>query len=206
MSSIPGDPDEELVAAAQRAGEGDSRAFEKLVRRHQEQVVTNCRYLTRASGDAEDLAQEVFVKAFFAIPRFERRSSFKSWLQRIKVNHCLNFIKKSGGRTFVDVADPVVASNPEMSVEPRAERLTESVEHRERIGHVLDAMNDTLRIPLIMRDMDELPYQEIADALGIGLSATKMRIKRAREEFRRRYEAQEGVESSRGGAVEGSQA
>lgn len=68
-----------------------------------------------------------------------------------------------------------------------AEARLANLERRERIGIVLDAMSDTLRIPPVMRDVDGLAYQDIADALGLGISAVKMRIKRAREEFRERY-------------------
>ena len=67
------------------------------------------------------------------------------------------------------------------------------MEDRKRIDKVLNAMPATLRIPLIMRDMDELSYEEIATALGVGLSAIKMRIKRAREQFRRLYKGEDQV-------------
>jgi RNA polymerase sigma-70 factor, ECF subfamily len=69
-----------------------------------------------------------------------------------------------------------------------AQEEFERMDERARIAAVLGSMSATLRVPLIMADMDDIPYNEIAAALGIGLSAAKMRIKRAREEFRRRYE------------------
>ena len=75
-----------------------------------------------------------------------------------------------------------------MRIEPDAERKADAVDERQRIAQVLDSLSDTLRVALVMRDMDGMSYQEIAEALGIGLSAAKMRIKRAREEFRRLYE------------------
>jgi RNA polymerase sigma-70 factor (ECF subfamily) len=178
--------DEELFDQARRAFEGDSRAFEALVLRYQGKVVANCRYVTRMPSDAEDLAQEVFVKAFFGMDRFEGRSSFRTWLQRIKVNHCLNHMKKKQGRSFVDV-DELAGGEKELSTPSIAERGLEREDDRQTIGQVLDTMSDALRIPLILRDFDQLSYQEIADALGVGLSAVKMRIKRAREEFRQRY-------------------
>jgi len=179
--------DEELVAEASEAPDGDIRAFETLVERHKERIVANCRYLSRSPADAEDLAQEVFVKAFFGLPRFEARSSFKTWLQRIKVNHSLNHLKKQEGKTFVGIDDPGVGHADEMVVQPTAERAARARDAREQIDEILDSMSDSLRVPLIMRDLDQFSYQEIADTLGIGLSAVKMRIKRAREEFRERY-------------------
>jgi RNA polymerase sigma-70 factor (ECF subfamily) len=81
------DPDEKVVEEARRAPEGDLRAFEQLVVRYQRRVVANCRYITRDPNNAEDLAQEVLVKAFFRLRRFEGKSSFADWLQRIKIKH-----------------------------------------------------------------------------------------------------------------------
>ena len=183
----PPDLDEDLLNAARRAPEGDYQAFERLVHRHQKKVIANCRYLTRNPGFAEDLAQEVFVKVYFGMCRFEGRSSFRTWLQRIKVNHCLNFLKKQEGKALLDAEDENVKNARELVVQPAAEKALMDRGEHERITAVLDAMSDNLRIPLLMRDMDQLSYQEVAEALGIGLSAVKMRIKRGREDFRRRY-------------------
>jgi RNA polymerase sigma-70 factor (ECF subfamily) len=183
--------DEELVEEAQRSPSGDLRAFESLVVRHQSKVVANCRHLAGSPDDAEDLAQEVFVKAFFGLPRFEGRSKFRTWLHTLKVNHCLNFLKKARrGRATVDVDDPGIERNPQMQVHPTAEQRLAASSDRQRIDRALDAMSDTLKIPLIMRDLDGLSYQEIADILGVGLSAVKMRIKRGREEFRSLFEGE----------------
>jgi RNA polymerase sigma-70 factor (ECF subfamily) len=180
-------PDEELLERARLAPEGDYRAFEQLVRRHQKKVVANCRYLTRNPGCAEDLAQEVFVKAYFGLTRYEGRASFRTWLQRIKINHCFNYLKKQQGKVFVDAEDDKVKNADGLVLQPAAERAMIARSERERITIILDAMPGSLRIPLLMRDMDQLPYEEVAASLGISLSAVKMRIKRGREEFRRRY-------------------
>jgi len=180
--------DEELVELAQRSPEGDLRAYDALVARYQERILANCRYLTRSPDESEDLAQEVFIKGFFGLRRFEGRAQFKTWIQKIKVNHCLNHIRKHKDRIHLDVDDTAMEAESELHVDPKAERRMESAEESERVKAVLESLPDTLRIPLILRDLDELSYQEIADELGIGLSATKMRIKRGREEFRARYE------------------
>ena len=180
--------DEDLVRATQANSIASSAAFEELVARHQGRIMANCRYITKSPNDADDLAQEVFVKAFFALPRFEARSSFKTWLQRIKINHCLNFLEKKRGKVFVDADEPGLAVIEEMQVPPRAERDLSSLEDRERIELVLDGMTDALRVPLVLREVDGLSYQEIADEIGVGLSAVKMRIKRARESFREEWD------------------
>lgn len=175
-------PDDVLLEMARDAPEGDNRPFEELVRRYQRKVMTNCRYLSGSPSDAEDLAQEVFVKAYFGLAGFEGRSSFETWIQRIKSNHCINFVKKKRLQT-VDVDPEVVETAARQT--PEAERRMEREATKERVGAVLLDLNETLRIPLVLRDMDGMSYEEIADQLGIGLSAVKMRIKRGREEFRR---------------------
>jgi RNA polymerase sigma-70 factor (ECF subfamily) len=182
------DSDDELLQRTRKAPEGDLRAFEELVLRYQRRVVSNCRYMTRDANNAEDLAQEVMIKAFFGVRDFEGRSSYWSWLQRIKINHCLNYLKKQGDRFCVGIGETEVDDFDQLKVWTTAEKLAEAIGERLLIGEVLDSMPTTLRVPLVLCDMDELSYEEVADALGIGLSAAKMRVKRGREAFRERYE------------------
>lgn len=193
------DPDGDLVRQARQAPEGDLRAFEQLVQRYQGRMVANCRHITRDPNNAEDLAQEVIVKAYFGLGRFEGKSSFRHWLQRIKINHCLNHLRRQEGRTHVDIEDPETAESEHLQVPAVAQRQAESHSERQQIAKILDSMSETLRVPLILCDMDELSYEEVAQTLGISLSATKMRIKRAREEFRSRYEAQQTPGAEAGG-------
>lgn len=181
-----GESDDQLVAIARTEGSGDTRAFETLVRRHQGFVVANCRVITGSAADADDLSQEVFVKAFFGLRRFEGRAQFRTWLQRIKVNHCLNHLRKTRGAVMVDIDDVALGDHAALRIPATAPAAILAATDRERIVSVLDAMADTLRVPLMLRDGDGQSYQEIADQLGIGLSAVKMRIKRARAEFRTR--------------------
>lgn len=181
--------DEELVDLVKSAASHDQRAFETLVRRHQPFVAANCRAITRSPADVDDLAQEVFVKAFFGLRRFEGRSTFGAWLHRIKVNHCLNYLRKTKGAIMVDIDEADRDGHPALSTTPTAHQVLEGFANRERLFDVLDSMSDALRIPLMLRDADGLSYDEIADQLGISLSAVKMRIKRGRDEFRRRFAA-----------------
>jgi RNA polymerase sigma-70 factor, ECF subfamily len=181
------DPDEELLQQARKAPEGDLRAFEKLVLLYQRRVVANCRYITRDPNNAEDLAQEVLVKAYFGFRGFEGRSTFSGWLQRIKINHCLNYLKKQAGKSYVGVEEQEVEEFDQLQVHATAEHMAETISDRQLTSAVLDSMSSTLRIPLVLCDMDELSYEEVAQTLGISLSAAKMRIKRGREEFRERF-------------------
>ena len=176
--------DEELVRKIVDAPERDVRAFEHLVNRHKAKILTNCRYLANAT-DADDLAQDVFVKVYFALDRFEGRSAFKTWIRRIKVNHCLNFLRRKR-----EIAEQFDDSTAEADASSRSqsplERL-ENTECRRQIQRVLRQMSEALRVPLVLREVDQCSYREIAEYLGLGDSAVKMRVKRAREEFRRRF-------------------
>jgi RNA polymerase sigma-70 factor (ECF subfamily) len=202
--SPPDDSDEDatLVARA-RADRYDPRPFDALVRRHQGFVLANCRALSRSPADAEDLAQEVFVKAYFALPRFEQRAPFRAWLRTIKVNHCLNFLRRRKTEGWVALEDEDARPDSPLATPPAAEGALEQDDTRARIVRVLDQMSDTLRVPLMLCDADGLSYEEIAAQLGIGLSAVKMRIKRGREEFRRRYRA---LADAEGAPVPGDEA
>ena len=182
-----GSEDEVLVRKAREALEGDLRPFEQLVLRYERRMVANCRYITHDPNEAEDLAQEVMVKAFYGLRRFEGRSTFRHWLQRIKVNHCLNHLKKQEGRSYIGVEEPEAGGFDQLRVQATAEHQAEVIGERELIARILNSMTETLRIPLVLCDMDELSYEEVAKVLGISLSAVKMRIKRAREDFRSRY-------------------
>ena len=187
MKRLEQETDDRLVEMARAEGSRDTRPFEALVRRHQGFVAANCRAITRSPADVDDLSQEVFVKAYFGLPRFEQRAQFRSWLQRIKVNHCLNHLRRTRGTVMLDVEEPTLERHEAMRTAPTAGVELDAAQNREAIVHVLDAMSDTLRIPLMLRDADGLSYEEIAEQLGLGLSAVKMRIKRGREEFRRLY-------------------
>jgi RNA polymerase sigma-70 factor, ECF subfamily len=193
MDETGRDLEQELVRAAQNAREGDSRAFEQLMASHQRKILANCRYLTRDEVHYEDLAQEVFVKAFFALKSFEGQSSFGHWLKRIKVNHCLNHMKKRETRDTVAMEDTPAAQPEALRISPEVERILERSDNQQRVVAILELMPAGMRMALVMRDMDDMPYEDIATAMGIGLSAAKMRIKRARDEFRRLFEATSGA-------------
>lgn len=182
--------EDDLFESARAAPPGDLRAFEQLVTQNQRRIVADCRHITRDETVAEDLAQEVFLKAFFGMKNFEGRSSFRHWLQVIKVHHCLNHIKKHKGKTALSIDEEGPQSPEQAKAFSSHDRSEERLSEQQIIHRVLDAMPDNLRIPLILRDMDELSYEEVAAHLNISLSAAKMRIKRAREWFRDQYEAQ----------------
>lgn len=177
-----------LVRECLRAPEGDTRAFDEIVRRYEATVRANCRYLTRSEDDSWDLAQEVLIKAYHSLHRFEERSAFRTWLWRIKSNHCLNYLDRwrvRRGEQSVPFDDPKLRRHA--SPRPSPAELAERADTARQVHAVLDQMDDDARIPLVLRDLDGLSYPDIAEALDIGVSAAKMRVSRARTEFRERY-------------------
>jgi RNA polymerase sigma-70 factor (ECF subfamily) len=97
--------DDDILKAALAAPEGDFRAFEQLVQLYRKRIRAGCLHLTRDANNADDLTQEVFVKAFFALRDFEGRSSFRHWLFRINVNHCLNHLSTQQRRETISLGD-----------------------------------------------------------------------------------------------------
>ncbi len=182
--------DLDLVSSV-RTGEEAELAFAILVERHREYIQATCRFLVGSEVDIEDLAQEVLTKAYFALESFEGRAAFRTWLRRIAVNHCLNYLKKNRKQAFVNVEDPTLASCPELQRDPNSVRELEATMSRERIGWALESMPETLRSALVLREWKGMSYQEIADELDLGLSAVKMRIKRARSAFQESWERSE---------------
>lgn len=180
--------DEALVDRTNSAQAGDTRFFDELVRRYERMVRANCRYLTRAEDDSWDLAQEVLLKAYGGLQGFKQESQFRTWLWRIKANHCLNYLEHwavRGREEVMPASSPGIRDHPASSASPLEQ--TETAQAAERVRAVLDSMGDKERVAVILRDLDGMTYAEISTQLGISLSAAKMRTSRARQEFRERY-------------------
>ena len=183
--------DDDLIQGALSAPPGDTRAFDELVRRHQGHIRANCRFIVEDPEFSLDLAQETFIKAYFGLAGFEGRSSFRTWLRRIKVNQCLSFLESPRSRINLRLQESRPEEDPALRVPSVAQERAESSETRDRVTRTLDLIPESLRIPLVLRDMDGFSYREIKELLGIGLSAVKMRISRGREAFRDAWEDEE---------------
>ena len=181
--------DKELVERAVLRGAADDRPFSVLFNRHKELVWRVCYRFTENATDAEDLLQEVFIKAHRGLPSFQSRSTFRTWIYRIAVNTCRNELRSRGRRPqLVDMhIDDLELLDPETSAnEPFISQF-------ESISLALLALQEQEREILIMREIEGLPYDEIAMLLGVKLSAAKMRTQRARialtrEMIRQQYE------------------
>ncbi len=157
--------------------DGNEGAFEKLMALHKDKV-RNLIYLTL--GDAEyvdDISQDVFISVFHKLKDFRFQSKFTTWLYRITVNKCRDYLRKKRVRSiFVPIKD----SEHELSVRTKMENI--DIPQLVRKG--IEKLPDKLKVPLIARDIDGLSYKEIADKLGCEVGTVKSRIFRARESLK----------------------
>lgn len=164
-------------------------AFSEIVRRHERYVFNLCRRYLGTAEEAEDVTQDVFMRVFHALPGFEGRSQFKTWLYRITMNQCHGAAEKR--RHFVrDTDDDENGSlfDNLLIDEHTPEGDYDTAEEEDCVQTTLGKMKNRESEILNLRFMGELSLEEIATTLGAKLSATKMRFYRAMEQFKKLYE------------------
>jgi len=177
------DADRALVDAA---AAGDIAAFETLVRRHQTRLVGYLRGLTNADGDAEDLAQEAFLRAYRSLKGFRGTSSFKTWLYQIATNVFRTWLEKKrshAGLSAVSLDAPIGDSGetiePVGEVNPEARHVD-----RDAIDRALAGLPADQREAVLLRDVEGFDYKEIAEQLNVPLGTVESRIFRGRQRLR----------------------
>jgi RNA polymerase sigma-70 factor, ECF subfamily len=164
----------------ERFKKGDLSAFEALVRKYQDRVYNLCRYMLKDREDAQDAAQDVFLKAYGGLKHFRPESSLYTWIYRIAVTTCLDYRRKSRREAFR--SEPLTEDLP--SNERYPEQLYESGEIPDSIQLALQKLPEKLRAAIVLREIEELSYEEIAEVLHTSAGTVKSRISRAREELR----------------------
>ncbi len=185
--------DAELVARCKRELPGNTRSYELLVERHMNRVYSIVYRIVCNKEEAEDITQEVFVKVYHGLKKFEQQASFSSWVYRIATNSALDSIDKIKRQQKHTVSPSNTVSNAKdeekdplhlhASAEAGPEESSIQRELRECISQILRRMDRQQARLLILRDFDDVSYDEIAALLKVGLSAVKMRIHRARLAF-----------------------
>jgi RNA polymerase sigma-70 factor (ECF subfamily) len=163
---------------------GSQASFQLLVERYQERIFSLTRHYTRNPVDVEDLVQDTFLKAYTRLDTFQRQSSFFTWLYRIAVNTILDGIKRRGRSPVNVVEDPEAVAAPGST---RVSGPSAGMEREEiaRITHaVLGEMPEIFRAVLVMREFEDMSYQEIADVLEISIGTVESRLFRARARFK----------------------
>ena len=160
---------------------GDGSVFGELVRKYQDKIYNLCRYMLQDMHDAEDAAQDTFIKAYRNLGAFKPDASFYTWLYRIAVNACLDYKKKARPEQI----DDEYALDRLASTDASPERLYQSKEITRSIQSALAKLPEQLRAVIVLKEIEELSYEEIAEVLHTSLGTVKSRISRARDELRR---------------------
>lgn len=168
--------------------QGNIQAFETLILEYEKSVYGMCFRMLKDREEAYDLSQEVFIKAYKGLANFQYQSKFSTWIYRIATNACLDYLKKKR----VDVAfslNQTVGEDeftPEMKDEtaPEPQAELDKKEVREQIEEAIGQLNEKYREAIILRELEGLSYEEIADITDSSLGATKTRIKRGRARLR----------------------
>ena len=168
--------------------EGNQLSFQLLIERYEERLFAHVRHYTRNPVEIEDIVQDALLKAYARLDSFQHQSSFYTWLYRITTNTVLDFLKRRGRCPVQAVEDPELEYDPAADdvrvVRPDA-RLDEA-ETCEVTHELLNELPEIFRTALIMRELEGLSYQEIADTLEISLGTVESRIYRARNHFKQK--------------------
>jgi RNA polymerase sigma-70 factor, ECF subfamily len=181
-------PEEKLSdhALIEATKSGDEAAFAEIMDRYRNPI-TN--YLYRFLNDYEeavDLAQETFVRVYFAIDRYHTQFAFSTYIYRIATNLAISEIRRRKRRRLLSLtglfqseADEAVEFQPP-DLKPLADKVMVDEERDQTIARAIAALPEKYRVPIILRDIEGRSYDEVADIMGLGLGTTKSRISRAR--------------------------
>lgn len=177
--------DAELIHAFRQ---GDEAAFGELVRRYQ-RAISNVIYLTLGDRqEVEDLTQEVFIRAYRSLARFDENATIYSWLYRIAVNLCIDEIRRRKIRKTLslDLMSESALERERKSKESHFSSTAElfKAEKRDVILKALEKLSPAYRAALVLREYENMAYEDIAESLGVTVQAVKSRIFRARQEMR----------------------
>ncbi|MBV2121990.1 MAG: RNA polymerase sigma factor RpoE [Candidatus Thiodiazotropha sp. (ex Ctena orbiculata)] len=174
--------DQELVARVQQ---GDKKAFDLLVLKYQQKITNLISRYIRDPHEVLDVTQEAFIKAYRAIPKFRGDSAFYTWLYRIAINTAKNYLVAQGRRPPSDDVEAEVAEQMDVGVRlketgtPENHVLTEEITMT--VQQAIDDLPEDLRTAIVLRELEGMSYEEIANAMSCPVGTVRSRIFRARE-------------------------
>ena len=183
-----------------RAQQGDVSAYEELVHIHQHRVLAVVGGILRGSEDVEDVAQQALAKAYFSIRRFDLRSAFGTWLYKIAVNECWDYLRKKKVRRLVYEADLSEEQVRKMEATPEhgygalvhRDDAGKRLEQRQLIERLLGELDEKDQLMLVMKEVEGFSVEEIGEVLGLNVNTVKVRLFRARgrlvEMYRKRMQ------------------
>jgi RNA polymerase sigma-70 factor, ECF subfamily len=179
------------LSLVRRVQRGDKGAFDALVLKYQHKVVKLVMRYVRNPAEAEDVAQEAFIKAYRALPQFRGDSAFYTWLYRIAINTAKNAVV-SRDRSPVEYDLDAQNSDDSYDMQSRLkdpetpEGLVLTEEIRGTVNSAIEALPEDLRTAIVLRELEGLSYEEIAESMGCPVGTVRSRIFRAREAIDRR--------------------
>ena len=178
-------------ALVDRLQNGDSLAFEELVRQHGPRLLRVARRMMKTEEDARDAVQDAFVAVFKSIGNFQEGSQLSTWLHRICINACLMRLRSQRRRPEEDIEQylPTFTDNghqtdPSVSWRESAEGMMQRTEVCSLVRASIDRLPETYRVVLLLRDIEELTTEEAAETLGVTPNAVKIRLHRGRQALR----------------------
>jgi len=165
---------------------GNVEAFETLVQAHQKRVYNIALRMAKDPEDALELSQDALVRAFTAIKKFRGESSFSTWLYRITMNVCTDFLRKRNKAVVVSLEQGAAGDENSNAVQlpeksPGPDELAEKKQLKEMVKQAMDLLSVEHRQVLILRDLMDLTYKDIANTLNVNEGTIKSRINRARD-------------------------
>jgi RNA polymerase sigma-70 factor, ECF subfamily len=158
---------------------GDNAAFEVLVLRYQDRLYTAMISIVGSTDEAEDVVQETFIQAYLKLDTFQQNSRFFTWVYRIAFNYALARRRKKRGHLSLEEGREVAGSEPISKGEAPESRMTRS-EDVELVHQALAQVTEDHRAILVLREMEDMAYEEIADVLNISIGTVRSRLNRAR--------------------------
>ena len=180
-------PDEELVKAI--VSKNDTLLFEILYDRYAKVVYNKCRGFSKNVDEAEDLAQDIFLKLFIKLKTFKGNSKFSTWLYAFTYNHCVNYVQRDKARKINQ--NSIEADNIEQSSENEIEDESIFNLKVEKLKEALELISPEDKMILMLKYQDSLSIKELEKIFDIGESAAKMRLKRAKEKLINAYNSEE---------------
>lgn len=178
------------LSLVERCRANDDAAFSEVVARYKAKIYNYVYRMTGSADDAEDLTQEVFIRLYTSIDSFRGQSSLNTWLFRIAGNLCIDRFRRVKNRVPAYSLDEPVGEGDVQTQEVADEtyaphRLLQNAEMAEQIQAALSKLPEKLRAPLLLHDIEGLPYEEIAQIAGCPLGTVKSRLFNARMQLRR---------------------
>jgi RNA polymerase sigma factor (sigma-70 family) len=178
--------DDEIV---ERVRKGETRHFEELVRRYQDAVYGTALRFTRDAGAAEDLAQEVFLRAYRGLERFKGEAKVSTWLYRVAYNLCIDWTRSARRRKRGDV--PIEDAGDLVDGRADVEAEYAKQEEQRRVRRIVDGLDEHYRATVMFLYYQKLSYEEIAEVMGVPVKTVETRLYRARKIIRRELEREE---------------